>query len=453
MGRRRSIPAGQPTLLEQSRGADGRLALAPPLAERMRPQSLTEVLGQDQLVGAGRWLSHALSVDQVPSLILWGPPGSGKTTLARVISQTTRSEFVAFNAVLGGVAEIRAIVGEARERRRYQGRRTTLFVDEIHRFHRGQQDAFLPHLEDGTVTLIGATTENPSFAVNAALLSRCRVLHLQPLSEPAIAELLRRALADSKRGLGQSGLAATDEALAAMAQVAGGDARRALGLLETCALLLERDSGASRTVDAALVAQAAEERTLTYDKSGEEHYNVTSALIKSLRGSDPDAAIYWLMRMLEAGDDPLFVLRRLIIFASEDVGNADPRALAVAVNADLAFRRIGLPEGLYPLAQACLYLASCPKSGAVGPAFTKARELIEKHGALPVPKALRNAPTPLMQQEGYGVGYQYPHDFPGHVVPGATYLPETLVGTQLYVPTDQGLEKSIAERLARLRRK
>jgi putative ATPase len=387
-------------------------------------------------------------------MILWGPPGSGKTTLAHVISSLTRSVFVPFSAVLGGVNELREIIAGARERRAYQGERTTLFVDEIHRFNKSQQDAFLPHVENGTVTLVGATTENPSFSVNAALLSRCQVFRLEALENDALVELLERALRDHERGLGDLELAADSDALRAIAAAARGDARRALNLLERSAELLsqendESEPGGGITVE--LVERAAEERTLLYDKSGDEHYNVVSAFIKSMRGSDPDAAVYYLMRMLEAGDDPLFLLRRMIIFASEDVGNADPRALDVAVNADLAFRRVGMPEGIYPIAHACLYLASCPKSGAVGAAFTAAREAIAKQGALPVPKHLRNPVSAVTRREGWGEGYRYPHDFDGSFVPGEEYLPDALRGARFYQPTEHGLEKSIGERLARLR--
>ena len=414
----------------------------------MRPRSLEEVLGQDALLRGGRLLRDAIEKDRVPSLILWGPPGSGKTSLAHVISRMTKTEFVAFSAVLGGVQELRTIIEAARERRSYQGRGTTLFVDEIHRFNRSQQDAFLPHVENGTVTLIGATTENPSFSVNAAVLSRCRVFRLEGLKEPDIIALLERALADPDRGLGERDVHAEPEALAAIARVAGGDARRALGLLEVAVSLLPDEA---RLLDASTVERAGEARTLLYDKSGEEHYNVASALIKSMRGSDPDAALYWLFRMLDAGDDPLFLLRRLIIFASEDVGNADPRALEVAVNADNAFRRMGMPEGIYPLSHACLYLASCPKSNAVKAAITATRAAIEARGALPVPKKLRNAVTRLMKDEGYGQGYQYPPDREGSFVPGETYLPDELSGSRFYEPTQQGLEKAIAERLRRLR--
>ena len=413
----------------------------------MRPRSVDEVVGQATLLARGKPLREAIESDKMPSIILWGPPGSGKTTIASVVAQRTKTEFVPFSAVLGGVAELREIVEQARERRSFQGRGTTLFVDEIHRFNKGQQDAFLPHLESGTIVLIGATTENPSFAVNAALLSRCRVFRLETLGDAELVALLEKALSDTERGLGARRLEAEPDAFALIAKAARGDARRALGMLEVAASLVE--DGAR--LDRALVERAAEERTLLYDKSGEEHYNVASALIKSLRGSDPDAALYWLFRMLEAGDDPLFLLRRLIIFASEDVGNADPRALSVAVDADVAFRRLGMPEGAYPLAHACLYLASCPKSAAVKAAMSAVREIIADRGALPVPKKLRNAVTRLMKEEQYGDGYQYPPNFEGSYVPGETYLPDELAGRRFYEPTDQGLEKNIRERLERLR--
>ncbi len=452
MKRPKQAPAGL-TLLEAAARRGALPGVAVPLADRMRPRTLDEIVGQPALLGPASLLRTAIASDRLPSIILWGPPGSGKTTLAHVVSRATRSEFVPFSAVLGGVGELREIVASAGERRDFQGKSTILFVDEIHRFNKSQQDAFLPHVERGTITLIGATTENPSFAVNAAVLSRCKVFRLEAIAPDAVVVLLRRALGDGERGLGGRGLEADDDALATIAAAARGDARRALGTLEACADLLAAEPGTEPRITAAIVQRAAEERTLLYDKAGEEHYNVVSALIKSMRGSDPDAAIYWLMRMLEAGDDPLFVLRRLLIFASEDVGNADPRALTVAVAADAAFRRMGMPEGLYPIAHACLYLASCPKSNAVGRAFSAAREAIQNHGALPVPNKLRNAVTPLMRDEGYGAGYRYAHDFEESYAAGETYLPDALVGQRFYAPSNEGLEKSIGERLERLRRR
>jgi putative ATPase len=440
-------PTEHPTLLGRAADRGAFAAAGKPLADRMRPENLDEVVGQTHLLQRGKLLGDAIRNDRVPSLILWGPPGSGKTTLAHVVARVTRTEFVGFSAVLGGLPELRVILEAARERRRFEGRGTTLFVDEIHRFNKAQQDAFLPHLEDGTITLVGATTENPSFAVNAALLSRCRVFRLEALGEPEIVRLLENALADAERGLGKQRLRAEPEALGAIASAARGDARRALGMLEVAAAL----AGDEGTIDRDVVQRAAEERTLLYDKSGEEHYNVASALIKSLRGSDPDAAIYWLIRMLDAGDDPLFLLRRLMIFASEDVGNADPRALNVAVQADAAFRRMGMPEGIYPIAHACLYLAVCPKSNSVKRAIERTRAAIHEHGALPVPLKLRNAVTGLMRAEGYGRDYRYAHDYEDNFVPGETYLPEKLASQRFYEPSSQGLEQAMRDRLQRLR--
>ena len=414
----------------------------------MRPTRLDEVIGQAHLLAAGKPLAEAIANDRLSSMILWGPPGSGKTTLARLLSRSARTDFVPFSAVLGGLPELRELIAQAQERRSYRGRGTVLFVDEIHRFNKGQQDAFLPHVEAGTVTLVGATTENPSFAVNAAVLSRCRVFRLEPLGIGDLVRLLTRAITDSERGLGTLDIAADDTALEAIADYARGDARRALSLLETAADLVDP---ATKRLDLTVVARSMDERTLLFDKKGDMHYDVVSAFIKSLRGSDPDAAMYWMMRLLEAGDDPLFVLRRMIIFASEDIGLADPRAIGIAMDADQAFRRLGMPEGMYPLAEACLYLACAPKSNSVKNAWHAAQAAVRDRGALPVPKKLRNGVTRLMQAEGYGDGYRYPHDVPGHYVAGETYLPDSLVGTQFYDPSDQGVERQILERLQRLR--
>jgi putative ATPase len=448
----RTPNAEQPSLLGHAVNR-GQLGGAPsPLADRLRPRNVDEVVGQEHLLGPGTALARAIEQDRVASMILWGDPGCGKTTLAHVISQSTRAQFVPFSAVLGGVAELRQIVAAAAERKALQGRRTLLFVDEIHRFNRAQQDAFLPHVEDGTIILIGATTENPSFSVNAALLSRAKVFRLEPLGESALVAVLRRGLVDGERGLGALAVEADDSALLMLAKAARGDARRALNQLEAAAEFACREQGKPpQRITPELLSACLDQPALLYDKSGEQHYNVTSAFIKSMRGSDPDAAIYWMMRMLDAGEDPLFVARRLLIFASEDVGNADPRALQVAVHADEAFRRLGMPEGLYPLAHACLYLACCPKSDAVKKAIQVARSAVQQWGALPVPNKLKNAVTPLMKDHGYGDGYRYAHDHAGHFVPDETYLPEQLEGQSFYTPSNEGLEERIAERLARLR--
>ena len=413
----------------------------------MRPTRMEEYVGQAHIVGAGKLLATAIEKDRVPSMILWGPPGVGKTTLGRVIAERTKSVFVMFSAVLGSIGELREIVAAAKERLDFKGERTIVFVDEIHRFNKAQQDAFLPHVEAGTITLIGATTENPSFSVNAALLSRCKVFRLESLKEEQLVAILKRALLDPSQNLAS----ADDETLLTIARLARGDGRRALTILESASSFAVARGDATITVDT--LAQSEEKAPLLYDKAGEEHYNVVSAFIKSMRGSDPDAAVYWMMRMLDAGDDPLFVLRRMLIFASEDVGNADPRALMVVTAADESFRRMGMPEGLYPLTHAAIYLACTPKSNAVKNAWHRARALIEQHGALPVPLKLRNAVTKLMKQEGYGGGYKYAHDFDDGVVPGETYLPDELVGEQLYEPTEHGEEARIRARLAAIRKR
>ncbi len=450
MARRAQPPrdgVDSPTLFQAATRHDPELRGTVPLAERMRPATLGEVIGQDHLLSPGKLLARAIAADRVPSMILWGPPGAGKTTLARVITHTTHARFVPFNAVLGGLPELREILGEAKKIRAYEGKRTILFVDEIHRFNKAQQDAFLPHVEDGTITLVGATTENPSFAVNAPLLSRCKVFRLQLLDPAQLIDILRRALT-SPRGL-EGAFTADDDALQAIAALAQGDARRALTTLEIAAAEVERSGETAITRE--VIAGSGEQKTLLYDKAGEEHYNVISAFIKSMRGSDPDGTIYWLMRMIEAGDDPLFLLRRMMIFASEDVGNADPRALELTVAADAAFRRMGMPEGIYPIAQAALYLATAPKSNACNLAWHKAQEAVHEHGALPVPMKLRNAVTKLMGAEGYGEGYRYAHNEEGGVATGEVYLPDEIAGERFYEPTDRGYEKQIAERVRRVR--
>src|SRR5687767_13349608 len=376
-----------------------------PLAERMRPRSLDEIVGQDELVAPGRPLRETIDRDLLQSIILWGPPGTGKTTLARLIADLTRAEFVAFSAVLSGIKEVKDVMAAAEQRRRMTGRRTIVFIDEIHRFNKAQQDAFLPRVESGDIVLIGATTENPSFEVNAALLSRSKVFVLKPLDEAAIVSILKRTLADPVNGLGRDNPEADDEALSAIARFANGDARSALNLLQLAVSSAMQPAGRPR-IDRALLEKTLEHRSLLYDKTGEEHYNLISALHKSMRNSDPDATVYWLARMVEAGEDPLYVARRIVRFASEDIGNADPQALTVAIAAKEAVHFMGMPEGNTALAQAAIYMATAPKSNAVYVAYNEAKADAEQQMADPVPHHLRNAPTRLMKELDYGKGYR-----------------------------------------------
>jgi putative ATPase len=419
-----------------------------PLAERLRPQTLDEIVGQDDLIGAGRPLRRAIETDQVRSMILWGPPGSGKTTLARLVARLTRAQFIAFSAVLSGIREIRDVMRAAEAYRRSTGRRTILFIDEIHRFNRAQQDAFLPYVEQGTIILIGATTENPSFEVNAALLSRCTVYLLGPLDDADIVAVLKRALADP-RGIPSARVAISEADLLYLASLSGGDARRALNVLELLGDTTPPSEDGSRPVGREAIARAVQRAPLLYDKAAEEHYNLISALHKSLRNSDPDAALYWLARMLESGEDPLYLARRMVRFASEDVGNADPQALGIALAAKDAFHFLGMPEGALALAQAAAYLAAAPKSNAVYVAYGRIQADLKAGLADPVPLAVRNAVTSLMKDVGYGRDYKYAHDFEEGTA-DLDCLPERLRGRRYYEPRPVGREKEIGERLREL---
>jgi putative ATPase len=422
---------------------------ARPLADRMRPRTLDECVGQEAMLGPGGPLRTQIERDDIGSMILWGPPGCGKTTIARIIARVTRSEFISFSAVLTGIKEIKEVMAEA-ERASRTGRRTIVFIDEVHRFNKSQQDAFLPHVEAGNIILIGATTENPSFEVISPLLSRTRVYVLQALSDAQILTLLQRALTDSERGLGNENISSDDEVLQRIATMANGDARAAYNTLETVVRSATPNAQGRRTLSVELLEQTLQRKFLTYDKSGEEHYNLISALHKSVRNSDADAALYWLVRMLESGEDPLYIARRLVRMASEDIGLAEPNALAVTIAAMQAADFVGPPEGNLALAQAAVYLALAPKSNALYVGYGQASKDLQETRAEPVPLHLRNAVTGLMKNVGYGRGYQYAHDYDAKVT-DMSCLPDSLAGKNYYAPTDQGFEKRLRQRLEEIR--
>ena len=417
-----------------------------PLAERMRPRNISEYIGQRHLLAEGCLLKRAIEEDKLFSMIFWGPPGSGKTTLARILANETKSKFVSFSAVLSGVKEIRAVIDEARELLERKTIKMILFVDEIHRFNKAQQDAFLPQVESGLITLIGATTENPSFEVIAPLLSRTRVLVLKPFSEEDLLAILESALKDKQKGFGQISIKIDPDVLRYIVSLADGDARSALNNLEAVISMVQNLPEDKRVISLKFAQEALLKKALLYDKDGEEHYNLISALHKSLRGSDPDAALYWLGRMIAAGEDPLYIARRMVRFASEDIGNADPQALVIAMAAQQAFHFIGLPEGELALAQAAVYLATAPKSNSLYVGYGKVKEIINTKGYLPVPLHIRNAPTKLMKELDYGKDYKYAHDYVNAYVP-QEYLPEAIRGQIFYQPKEAGFEKTIKERI------
>ncbi len=421
-----------------------------PLADRMRPKSLDTFVGQSHILGGDGLIRRAIEEDKLFSMILWGPPGCGKTTLAMIIARATDAHFVSFSAVLSGVKEIRAVIDEAKKQLNLYHRRTIVFVDEIHRFNKAQQDAFLHHVESGLITLIGATTENPSFEVIAPLLSRARVVILRSFTDEDLVTILKHAVNDTENGLGSLSLSIDHDVLFYLVRMADGDARTALNNLEAIVDFVQPDNAGIRKIDPESAEKALQKKALRYDKGGEEHYNLISAFHKSLRGSNPDAALYWMGRMLEAGEDPLYIARRMVRFASEDIGNADPQALPVAVSAMEAFRFIGLPEGELALAQAAVYLATAPKSNALYTAYGDVKKTIKETGALPVPLHIRNAPTKLMRDIGYGKGYQYAHNFKDAYIP-QHYLPEELKDLIFYKPTGRGFEKTIKARLEKWR--
>ena len=435
-----------------SQGNVGDAKDSAPLAERMRPQNISEYIGQRHLLAEVCLLRHAIEEDKLFSMIFWGPPGSGKTTLARILANETKSKFVSFSAVLSGVKEIRAVIDEARELLERKKIKMILFVDEIHRFNKAQQDAFLPHVESGLITLIGATTENPSFEVIAPLLSRTRVLVLKPFSEEDLLAIVEGALKDNQKGFGQISIKVVPDVLRYIVSLADGDARSALNNLEAIVSMLQNLPADKRVITPKFAQEALLKKTLLYDKDGEEHYNLISALHKSLRGSDPDAALYWLGRMIAAGEDPLYIARRMVRFASEDIGNADPQALIIAVAAQQAFHFIGLPEGELALAQAAVYLATAPKSNSLYVGYGKVKEIINTKGYLPVPLHIRNAPTKLMKELDYGKDYKYAHDYADAYV-SQEYLPEKIQGQIFYQPKEAGFEKTIKERINAWRQK